>query len=268
MGKRHVDGAMPLAEHLRELRTRLVRSLIAIAIGTVVAWTQYATLFAWLRRPFDNVLGNGSNGHVTLALTGVADPFTLQIQVSAVGGVVLATPFWLYQLWRFITPGLHRHERRWALTFVGTAVPLMALGAWFAYQAMPIGLQLLFGFTPEGVDNIVGVDRYLSFFFRMLLVFAVGFLAPLVILVLNLADLVRGRDLLRSWRAIVMGSLVFGAVATPTGDPVNLFLLTGPVLLLLFGAIGLALLNDRRRRKRGTLVDYSDLDDDQASALD
>lgn len=264
---RPTDGAMPLTEHLRELRTRLVRSAIAIGIGMVVGWLEYPTLFGWLRRPFDEVVAQRHQENIVLALNGVADPFTLQIQVAAVAGVVIASPIWLYQLWRFITPGLHRHERRWSLAFVGTAVPLMAAGAFLAYTVMPIGLQVLFGFTPQGVDNIISVDRYLSFFFRMLLIFGVGFLVPLVIVVMNLAGLVRGRTLLRAWRGIILGTMLFGAVATPTGDPVNLMLLTGPILLLLFAAIGVGLLNDRRRRKRGTLVDYDEWGDDEASAI-
>lgn len=260
---RRADSAMPLAEHLRELRSRIIKSLIAITIGMTAAWITYPTLFAILRRPFDTVMGE----RATLALTGVADPFTLQIQVSAVGGVVLSSPVWLYQLWRFITPGLLRNERRWAGLFTGIAVPLMALGAWLAYTVMPIGLQVLFGFTPDGVQNIVGVDRYLGFFFRMLLVFAVGFLTPFILVLMNFADLVRGRTLLKSWRGIVMGTMVFGAVATPTGDPVNLLLLSGPILLLMFGAIGITLLNDRRRRRRGVLVDFDAWADDEQSPL-
>lgn len=263
MGRQNSDGAMPLAEHLRELRIRIVRSLLAITAGMVVAWTYYTPLFNLLRSPFDAVMGP----HVTLALTGVADPFTLQIQVAGVGGVVLSSPVWLYQLWRFITPGLHRHERRWAMGFVAVAVPLMAAGAWLAYTVMPIGLQVLFGFTPDGVQNIVGVDRYLSFFFRMLLVFAVGFLAPLLLVLLNFANLLRGSTLLKSWRYIVIGTMVFGAVATPTGDPVNLMLLSGPILALLFLAIGITLLNDRRRRRKGTLVDFEQWADDEQSPL-
>jgi len=263
MGRHATDGAMPLAEHLRELRTRIIRSLLAIAAGMVIAWSFYTPIFNVLRKPFDSVMGP----HVTLALTGVADPFTLQIQVAAVGGFVLASPIWLYQLWRFITPGLHRNERRWALGFVGVAVPLMAAGAWLAYTVMPIGLQVLFGFTPQGVQNIVGVDRYLAFLFRMLLVFSIGFLAPLLLVLLNLANLLRGRTLLRSWRYIVLGTMVFGAVATPTGDPVNLLLLSGPILGLLFLAIGIALLNDRRRRRKGLLIDFDQWADDEQSPL-
>lgn len=258
---------MPLTEHLRELRTRLVRSLIAISLGMVIGWLQYQNLFAILRRPFDDVLASTHQQNIQLALNGVVDPFTMQIQVAAVAGVVIASPIWLWQLWRFITPGLHKHERRWALAFVGTAVPLMAFGAWLSYTVMPIGLQVLFGFTPEGVNNIISVDKYLSFFFRMLLVFASGFLAPLLLVIMNFAGMVRGRTLLGAWRGIVLGTMLFGAVATPTGDPVNLMLLAGPILLLIFGAIGIALLNDRRRRKRGDLDEYEQWDDDEASAI-
>ena len=254
---------MPLSEHLRELRMRLIRSLVAISVGMIAGWFAYGTIFDLLRQPFDAVIGN----RATLALTGVADPFTLQVQVSAVSGVVLAAPIWLYQLWRFITPGLRRNERMWALGFVAVAAPLIAVGVWLAYTVMPIGLRVLFGFTPDGVQNIVGVDRYLSFFFRMLLVFAVGFLIPLLVVLLNFAGVLRGRTMLKSWRGIVMGSMVFGAVATPTGDPVNLLLLTGPIMVLTFGAIGIALLNDRRRRRRGDLPEFDTWSDDEQSPL-
>lgn len=261
------DGAMPLAEHLRELRTRLVRSLIGISLGMVAGWVYYPDLFALLREPFDQVMAAQHKQNIVLALNGVVDPFTLQIQVAAVAGVVLASPIWLYQFWRFVTPGLQKNERRWAIGFVGSAVPLMALGAWLAYSVMPIGLQVLFGFTPDGVNNIISVDRYLSFFFRMLLVFAVGFLAPLVLVALNFAGMVRGKTMLSAWRGIVIGVLVFGSIATPTGDPVNLMLLSGPILLLIFTAIGIALINDRRRRKRGDLIDYEEWADDEASTI-
>lgn len=266
--KQSRDGTMPLVEHLRELRTRIVRSGLAVLVGMTVAWFEYPALFAWLRRPFDDVAHSHHSQQILLALNGVADPFTLQVEVAMVGGIVLSMPVWLYQLWRFITPGLHRHERRWALTFVAAAVPLFAGGALLGYQLLPAGLQVLFGFTPTGVQNIISVDRYISFFFQMLLVFGVGFLAPLLLVVLNLANVVRGRTMLHWWRWVIMGSLVFGALATPTGDPVNMTLLAVPIMLLLFGAIGLAVLNDRRRRRAGSLVDFDHWSDDEASPLE
>jgi sec-independent protein translocase protein TatC len=263
---------MPLTGHLRELRSRLVKSALAITIGMVVAWFYYAEIFAWLSQPFNSVIeeARAEGQMVTLALTGVADPFVLQLQISAVSGLIVSSPIWLYQLWRFITPGLHRHEKRWAVAFVAVAVPLFGAGVFLAYKVLPIGLQILFGFTPENVENIVSVDKYLSFFIRMILIFGVGFLAPLILVALNFAGILTGRKLLSWWRWIIFITFLFAAVATPTGDPINLLLLAVPVLLLLSLAIVICLVNDRRRRGRRKAsgeIDLEELDDDEISPL-
>jgi sec-independent protein translocase protein TatC len=259
----------PLVEHLRELRSRLLKASAAIVLGMVAGWVFYDPIFAWLSEPFRRVVATAlSEGRtVTLALTGVADPFVLQLQVAAVTGLLLSSPIWLYQLWRFVTPGLHRNERRWALGFVGVAVPLFAGGVALAYAVLPYGLDLLIGFTPANVENIISVDRYLSFFIRTVLVFGVGFLVPLFIVVLNFAGVLSGQRLIKSWRWILVAIVVFAAVATPTGDPINLLLLAGPMGLLVSAAVGLALLNDRRRRMRGKAVDYDQWADDEVSPL-
>ena len=262
---------MPLTDHLRELRSRLVKSGIAIALGMVIGWIYYAELFTWLSAPFmgavDEARAEGRD--VTLALTGVADPFVLQMQVAAVAGIVLAAPVWLYQLWRFVTPGLHKNERRWGLGFVAVAAPLFFGGVALAYTVLPLGLEVLLGFTPENVENIVSVDRYLSFFLRTIIVFGIGFLVPLLIVLLNFAGVLTGKRLISWWRWIIISIIIFAAVATPTGDPINLILLAGPILLLVAVAVGICVLNDRRRAKRrGTEHDYSDCDDDELSPLD
>lgn len=260
---------MPLTDHLRELRSRLVKSGIAVAIGMVVGWIYYPQLFAWISAPFTGAVeqARAEGRSVTLALTGVADPFVLQLQIAAVAGLILSSPIWLYQLWRFVTPGLHRHERRWAVGFVAVAFPLFLTGVWLAYTVLPYGLEILLGFTPEGVENIVSVDRYLSFFIRTVLVFGVGFLVPLLLVLLNFAGVLPGRTLLGWWRWIVIIVVLFAAVATPTGDPINLMLLAGPMLLLVAIAVGVCLLNDRRRRRHAG-PDFTDLPDDVASPLD
>lgn len=262
---------MPLTDHLRELRSRLVKSGIAIAIGMVVGWIYYPDLFAWLSAPFMGAVDQAreEGRDVTLALTGVADPFVLQMQVAAVAGLVLSSPVWLYQLWRFVTPGLHRHERRWGLGFVAVAAPLFFAGVFLAYTVLPLGLEVLLGFTPDNVENIVSVDRYLSFFLRTILVFGVGFLIPLLLVLLNFAGVLTGKRLMSWWRWIIIGVIIFAAVATPTGDPINLILLAGPMLVLVSIAVGISVLNDRRRaRKRGSESDYSIYDDDELSPLD
>ncbi|MDD2817307.1 MAG: twin-arginine translocase subunit TatC [Candidatus Nanopelagicales bacterium] len=262
--------AMPLNAHLRELRSRLLKSGIALALGMVVGWVYYTPIFDWISAPFNDVVtqARAEGREITLALTGVADPFVLQLQVAAVAGIILSSPIWLYQLWRFITPGLHRHERRWGFGFVLVATPLFAAGVWMAYSVLPVGLNLLFGFTPNGVANIVSVDRYLSFFLRMIMVFSIGFLAPLVLIALNMAGILTGKRLLGWWRWIIFVVFIFAAVATPTGDPINMALLATPILLLVTLAIIFSMLNDKRRaRKRRREPDYSTLNDDEMSPL-
>ena len=258
---------MPLSEHLRELRRRLVVSLVAIGAGMVAAWLLYDTIFALIRAPFDDVVAEArADGRdMTLAFTGVADPFVMQLKVAGVTGVLLASPVWLYQLWRFVTPGLHRHERRWALAFTLVASPLFVAGAALAYTVLPRGLDVLLGFTPENIENIISVDRYLSFFLRMLLVFGVGFLLPLLVVSLNLAGVLSAQRLQSWWRWIVMGVVGFAAIATPTGDPFNLLLLALPMLALMLVAGVIVWVNDRRRsRRRAAEPSWRD---DETSAL-
>jgi len=247
----------------------LYRWLPAILAGMIVGWIFYPQLFAILSAPFEDVVeqARAEGRTVILALTGVADPFVLQLQVAAVAGLLLSSPVWLYQIWRFVTPGLHRNERRWAIGFVIVATPLFAAGVLLAYTVLPIGLDILFGFTPEGVENIVSVDRYLSFFLRTIIVFGVGFLVPLMLVLLNFAGVLSGKRLLSWWRWIIITVVIFAAIATPTGDPINLILLAGPIMVLVMIAVGIALLNDRRRARRRSpdQLALANLDDDEAS---
>lgn len=263
---------MPLSEHLRELRRRLVVCILAILAGAVLAWIFYTPLFDIIRAPFDRVVeaAKAQGRDVELVLAGVADPFTLQIQVSAVAGVVLATPVWLFQLWRFLMPGLEKRERRWAYVFMATASPLFFAGAALAWWVLPTGLNLLFGFTPEGVANFVQVNRYISFMLRTIIVFGISFLLPFVVVMLNFAGVLTGRKVLSYWRGMILGVFLFAAVATPTGDPINLMLLAGPMTVLLMIAIGICLINDRRRIRKGTLTpdgDYAAWADDEISPM-
>jgi sec-independent protein translocase protein TatC len=137
-----------------------------------------------------------------------------------------------------------------------------------AYTVLPFGLQLLFGFTPAGVGNYVPVDRYLTFYLRMVLVFGVGFLIPLFLVVLNFVGLLEAKTIISKWRVVVLLVFIFAAVATPTGDPINMALLAVPILLLIAVAAAIAWLNDKRRARKGLKTNFTDLADDQASELD
>ena len=258
---------MSLVEHLRELRTRLFKASLAIVIGTVVAWSFYPRIFEILSQPVNQIVEQAqANGRdVRLVLGGVADAFILQIKVSVVTSMLLTSPIWLYQLWRFITPGLYRKEKLRAYLFVSVAVPLFVSGAVLAYIFLPIGLNILFGFTPLGVGNYVPVDRYLSFFLRMVLVFGISFLAPLFIVMLNIFDVLEAKAITSRCRVVVLSVFAFAAVATPTGDPVNMTLLAAPVLLLISIATFIAWLNDKRRARARKDDPVLGLSDDEAS---
>jgi sec-independent protein translocase protein TatC len=258
---------MSLIEHLRELRNRLFKASLAIVIGTVLAWGFYPQIFEVLSQPVNEIVEKAQeNGRdVRLVLGGVADAFILQIKVSVVTSMLVTSPIWLYQLWRFITPGLYRKEKLRAYLFVSVAVPLFVSGAVLAYIFLPIGLNILFGFTPLGVGNYVPVDRYLSFFLRMVLVFGISFLAPLFIVMLNIFDVLEAKAITSRWRVVVLSVFAFAAVATPTGDPVNMTLLAAPVLLLISIATFIAWLNDKRRARNRKDDPVLGLSDDEAS---
>ena len=258
---------MSLQEHLRELRTRLFKASVSIVIGTVVAWAFYPQIFEILSKPVNAIVEQAqANGRdVRLVLGGVADAFVLQIKVSVVTSMLVTAPLWIYQLWRFITPGLYRKEKLRAYLFAGVATPLFISGAVLAYIFLPVGLNILFGFTPLGVGNYVPVDRYLSFFLRMVLVFGISFLAPLFIVMLNLFDVLEAKAITSRWRLVVLIVFAFAAIATPTGDPVNMTLLAVPVLLLISIATGIAWVNDRRRARSRAEDPVLGLSDDEAS---
>lgn len=260
---------MSLTDHLRELRVRLVRSVLAIIVGAIVAAFFYNdVLFPLLTDPINGI--KKDHPGLTLNFGGISDSFTFALKICAMAGVFIASPVWLYNLWGFVAPGLHRRERAYGIAFVGVSVPLFLGGAALAYLFLPKGFDLLIGFNPAPgeVANIISLDNYMSFVLRMFLVFGIAFVMPVFLVGLNLAGIVSGRQLLRAWRPVILGSFVFAAVATPSGDPWTMSALALPMLVLYYIAAGLSLLTDRRRRnQRVDSVDYDDLDDEEASPL-
>jgi sec-independent protein translocase protein TatC len=261
---------MTLVEHLRELRDRLFWSFVVISVGAIVGWIFYPTIFGWISQPFfDAAKQLTEEGKAPiLSITGVADAFNLKLQVSLAVGVVLTSPFWIYQLLRFVTPGLHKNERRWAAIFGGAAVPLFLAGVAVAYFAMPHVLGAFLGFTPEGLHPIIDVETYVSFMLQLALAFGVGFLAPVIVVALNFIGVLSARRFASWWRWVLFGTLLFAAVATPTTDPFNMAIFATPLLLLMVVAFAICWVNDRRRARRDAGTSFSDLSDDEASPLD
>lgn len=268
---------MPLADHLRELRNRLAKGMLAIVVVTVIAAFFYNDIINFLTKPILDSVGCGktfeelarSSGDTTqqcarITINGLLAPFTLALQVSLTAGVVFASPVWLYQLWAFVAPGLHRHEKKYAYSFVATGVPLFLGGGYFAYRVLPTTAKVLIDFTPAGVDNLLPLDDLLQLVTRMVIVFGLSFELPLLLVMLNLTGIITGRRMLGWWRAMILGITVFAAVATPSTDPLSMLALAGPIWVLYFGAVAFSLLNDRRRRRR----DAAGPADDEASDLD
>lgn len=267
---------MPLADHLRELRNRLAKAMLAIVVVTVVAAFFYNDIINFLTKPIlDSVgcqqtfaqLAKSSNQKqcAEITINGLLAPFTLALQVSLMAGVVIASPIWLYQLWAFVAPGLHRHEKKYAYAFVFTGAPLFFAGAFFAYKVLPTTAKVLIDFTPNGdIKNLLPLDDLLQLVTRMVIVFGLSFELPLLLVMLNLTGVLTGRRMLGWWRGMILGITVFAAVATPSTDPLSMLALAGPIWVLYFGAVAFSLLNDKRRRRR----DDAALDDDEASELD
>ncbi|MEV4446217.1 MULTISPECIES: twin-arginine translocase subunit TatC [Streptomyces] len=270
------EGRMPLADHLRELRNRLAKAMLAIIVVTIVAAFFYNDIINFLTKPILDSVGCGktfeeltkSTDHTQpcarITINGLLAPFTLALQVSLMAGVVFASPVWLYQLWAFVAPGLHKHERKYAYAFVGTGVPLFFVGAFFAYNVLPTTAKVLIGFTPHGVDNLLPLDQLLQLVTRMVVVFGLSFELPLLLIMLNLTGVLSGKRMLGWWRGMILGITVFAAFATPSTDPPTMLALAVPIWVLYFGAVAFSLMNDKRKRRR----EEQGPADDEASDLD
>jgi sec-independent protein translocase protein TatC len=258
------DGRMALADHLRELRARLLRSVLALTLALVVALFFYDQLFEIIYHPYQ-IAREQLQGQVDTqgTISGAGGPLLLQLKMCGIAAVVVTCPYWLFQIWGFIVPGLHAHEKRWTRLFAAVAGPLFIAGVAVGYYVLPKGLEVLIGFAPEKLQSLVDFGDYFSFFSRMLLVFGVAFEIPLFVLLLNLAGVVSGKTLGNHRPWIVIGTFVFAAVATPSTDPFSMLMLALPMTVLFLVSEVIARLVDRRRGRPS----YDGLADDEASSI-
>ena len=256
-------------EHIRELRNRLLKALLGLAVGVAIGWFLFRQSWNFITAPYcdtaiQGLTGCGKDGH-PLIVTGVFDPFFVRLKVAFVVGLVLSCPVWLYQLWAFIAPGLYKREKRWTYAFVGSAVPLFGLGAFFAYLAMARGLHFLLGLTPAGVKPFITIDTYFGYAIAMLLIFGVAFELPLVIVILNLAG-VLSHSFVRKWRRVMIFLVfVFAGAAVPSPDPFSMLMLAVPAVFLVELAEVFVWVNDRRRARRAS--GYEGLAQNEVSSL-
>jgi len=257
-------GRMSLGDHFRELRARIMRIALYVVTATIVALFFYDQLFQLILDPYNEARESlGQTTQTQAVITGVGTPLMLQLKMSGIAAIVVTSPLWLYELWGFIVPGLHRNERRWSRIFAFTAGPLFIAGVALGYYVLPKGIATLISFTPAGVIQLTEFGDFFTFITRMLLVFGVAFEIPLFVIMLNLAGVVSGKSLGRHRPWIIIGVFVFAAVATPSTDPYSMLMLALPMLILVIASEIIARLLDRRRGRRSP----EELDDDAISPL-
>ncbi|WP_245565434.1 twin-arginine translocase subunit TatC [Nocardioides insulae] len=255
---------MALSDHLRELRARLLRSALFLIIAFIVALVFYDQLLSLVMDPYNDARAMlGDDVQTEAYIKSATGPLLLQLKLCGVAALVASSPYWLYQIWGFIVPGLHDNEKRWSYVFAAVAGPTFILGVLTGYYVLPTGLEVLIGFTPEGMQNLVEFGEYFSFLTRMLLVFGVAFEIPLFVVMLNLAGVVSGKQLGRYRAWLILGSFVFAAIATPSTDPFSMLALAVPMVVLFIVAEIIARLVDRRRGRSA----MSEVGDDELSPL-
>lgn len=255
------EGKMSLGGHLVELRKRLYLSALFIVIGAVLGWFSADFLLAQLREPI--FLVASEQGRVaTLNYDGITSAFDLKLQIAFTVGIVISSPFWLYQIWAFFMPGLTKREIKYTLGFMLSAIPLFLAGCAAGWYVYPHIVSLMTSFAPSDDATIITAKTYFDFVLKLVLVVGVAFVLPVFLVLFNFAGLLSANSIIKSWRIAVLVITLFTAIATPAADVLSMFLLAIPMVLLYFLAAGIAWLHDRRKSKK-----VSEFSDDEASSL-
>jgi sec-independent protein translocase protein TatC len=263
MAKKSSAGTMSFWEHLDELRSRLVKCIVAYVVGVCVAWAYKDRIFAWLFKPFaDSWVSQNIPGEPTLNFAAPSDAFTAYLKLSMMGGLLLTIPIIFYQLWAFIAPGLYAKEKKYVVPFVGLSTVLFVGGGLFGWRvAFPVTYQYflsLAGGAHEAagltIRPVVMMLDYLDFATHMLLAFGIVFELPLFILFLSIAGIVNYLQLIRFGRWFILVAFIIGAILTPP-DTTSQIVMSVPLCLLYFMSIGLAFLFGKRPTKEQIAAD-------------
>ena len=267
---------MPVMDHLRELRRRLIYALLIIAVGAIVAYEFYNPILKFLEAPYCSVpraeRAPTADGKCALTYLGPATGFLTRLKISVMAGTVFTAPLWLYQVWAFVTPGLRKNERKYTIIFVAAATTLFLAGMALAYAVLYKGLQVLIHQAGSGTFATLEINQYVSFITLLMVAFGAAFELPLLIVMMNVAHVLPYRFLRKWQRLSIFLIFVFAGVATPTADPFTMCAMAVPMLILFELAVLFAFFNDRRRARRQAAEDaiagHESLDDDVPSVID
>ena len=242
-------AAMSMMDHLRELRMRLVRSVLAIGISTLILLAFYDQLKNLLTRPYTDLCLRRPDFDCdgSLFSLGPLDGFNARIRVCLYGGLVLALPIILWQIWRFIVPALSKREKNYAVPFIASSTILFSIGCYLAYWTLDKALEFLISWSGNDVTQAYQVTKYINLVVMMMLAFGVAFLSPVLLVFLQLVSVITPKTLIKQWRYAVMGIFVTAAVITPSGDPISLLALAIPLTILYLIAVLTGWLLTRRR---------------------
>jgi sec-independent protein translocase protein TatC len=250
MTESELGGRMSLMEHLIELRSRLIKCILAVAVGGVLGWFAFDPVIEILRGPLEQLSDDPNVSDKFLALDPL-EVFMLRIKMSAYLGIAIAMPVILWQVWRFVAPGLYQNERRYASAFVGTSTVLFAMGAGLAYYTLPAALDFLQSMGGGNVEFQFSLEKYVTLILYMMLAFGVGFQFPIVVVFLQLVGLVQPEQLSKFRRFAIVIIFAVGAIITPSADPISLIALALPMVLFYEVSILIGRLIRRRRRNAG-----------------
>lgn len=239
---------MPLREHLTELRNRLFFSLIGVVVGAMIGWFLFSPVFEVLQRPLLDV-AERQNALVSVNFAGLATALDIRFKVAFFLGLILSSPWWLYQLWAYIAPGLTGKEKRYTVGFVAASVPLFLGGIGIAWFIFPHAVEILTSFRPDGTQQLLDAEMYLNFAMRLLVAFGLAFVFPVVMVALTWVGIVPWRVWLKAWRWAVLLIFIFAAVMTPTPDAITMIAMAIPMCVLYFGAVGIGALRTKRPEK-------------------
>ncbi|EWS82709.1 preprotein translocase subunit TatA [Brachybacterium phenoliresistens] len=255
---------MALGEHLAELRNRLMWCAGTVLVMSIVGWFLYEWVLGHLQAPIQLAKEEYGLENLSVNFKSAGAPLNVKLQISAYIGLILSAPMFLYQVWSFVMPGLHKNERRYALGFFGAAIPLFFVGTAAGYWVMLKAVPILLSFTPAEASNVIDFADYLRLWIKTMLAFGIAFLMPVVLVLLNFLGILPGKTMLKAWRWVTFLCFCFTAVMVPTPDPFTMIFMALPMVGLYFAAVLIGIIRDKRRKE----TEDDGLADDEASVID